>query len=366
MRKWKCFSVHAVFQRIQDSHLSHCHSEFPAIYFENTAKMPKRNILYPITLTFGLWPWPIKVIWSIVMVDPCAKFSCSSVSLWECSLLDWQHQYCAPSRGCKHANMQNCPVHHLVNTKLNCALSKCTLAQNYIVGATPTSHGHRSPLCTTVVHNVALTNPNTNTQTDVLDSIPSDADTECNEEHLLVQPKIRLTIRTWWINQWRSIKIRLIRNDRHCTLLKGIYLHWSEMIGTDHHWSTICRPGAAKGSWCKPAPSHRLHFRRNVQFVHIWYLLHISDHFYRICCSFDCVIYTVGDGGVYSLIYSVVLPGIIHSSPKETQVLRGCISFGKSVYQWTWHHVSFCEECILSRPTLNSRKTGGLIFRSQL
>ncbi len=81
-------------------------------------------------------------------------------------------------------NMQNCLVHHLISTKLCCALPKWTLVQNYIVNldlyvhcpplndyilcpcpcaspvhvhcqrmlqkCPPTSHGHRSPLRTLV------------------------------------------------------------------------------------------------------------------------------------------------------------------------------------------------------------------------
>ena len=62
--------------------------------------------------------------------------------------------YCAPSRSELITNMQNRLVHHLISTKLRCALPKCTSVQNYMTWVTPTSHGHtcRSPLCT-IVHN---------------------------------------------------------------------------------------------------------------------------------------------------------------------------------------------------------------------
>ena len=41
--------------------------------------------------------------------------------------------HCAPSRWQLITNTTNRHVHHLISTKLHCAPSKCTLAQNYIV-----------------------------------------------------------------------------------------------------------------------------------------------------------------------------------------------------------------------------------------
>ena len=41
--------------------------------------------------------------------------------------------YCAPSHEWSIANMQNCLVHHLISTKLRCALPKSISVQNYIV-----------------------------------------------------------------------------------------------------------------------------------------------------------------------------------------------------------------------------------------
>ncbi len=41
--------------------------------------------------------------------------------------------HCAPSWSELITNMQNLLEHHLISTKLHCALPKCTLVQNYIV-----------------------------------------------------------------------------------------------------------------------------------------------------------------------------------------------------------------------------------------
>ena len=62
--------------------------------------------------------------------------------------------YGAPSQSDLIMNMQNCLVHHLINTKLCCALHCVQWYRNILKmsGATPTSHRHRSPLCT-MVHN---------------------------------------------------------------------------------------------------------------------------------------------------------------------------------------------------------------------
>ena len=90
--------------------------------------------------------------------------------------------YCVPPRWKKITFMQNCLVHHLVSTRLHCAPPKCMPIQNNFsqthvplvhhgaqcrllytqqllmwirrrVLHAHTSHGHRSPLCTIVMHN---------------------------------------------------------------------------------------------------------------------------------------------------------------------------------------------------------------------